>query len=78
MDVRQVIANIGELAEPQGQAVVENLAMVDEQLGRPAVNRDDSKIERALKLLPGLLSLVPAFAKAWETLELLIRQHLQQ
>lgn len=70
------VAKSGELAEPQKQTALENLAVVDEQLRRHPAERDSSKIERALKLLPGILSTVSALAKAWETLEPLIKAHL--
>lgn len=35
LSLREQVEKAGELAEPQRQATVENLAMVDEQLRRP-------------------------------------------
>lgn len=77
LSLKEQVAKSSELGESQRQAAMENLTVVDEQLGRPAAGREHSKIERALKLLPGILSTVSAFAKAWETLEPAIKPHLQ-
>ena len=77
LSLREQVEKSGELAEPQRRAGMENLAVLDEQLRRPAAERERSKVERALKLLPGILSTVSAFAKAWETLEPLVKVHMQ-
>lgn len=66
-----------ELTEPQKRAAIDNLNVLADQAMRPTAQRERSKVEAALKLLPGILSSAAALAKAWEALEPLIRAHFQ-
>jgi hypothetical protein len=64
-----VLKSGNELTAPQKNDAVEKLKTLAEQATRPQAEREPSKIQTALKLLPGLLSSAATLAEAWEKLE---------